>query len=137
RLGWKTSRLGGQLRFKRPDGGAVAVELGSVSRPRSVAPQTLAALSVEAGAMRGEIERELGTGLAADETSTPDADVVVWRRTIGESPAIEHRVRLGANKAAKWLERTLHRSASDPAFIESVAFAEQIVEDGLTVGGAA
>jgi hypothetical protein len=52
---------------------------------------------------------------------------------MGGAPAIEHRVRMGANKAAKWLERTLHRPASDPAFTESVAFAEQIVEDGLTV----
>lgn len=132
RLGWKTSRLGGVLRFKRPDGAAVSVELGAVPRPEGVAPQTLAGLKIEAGAMRGEIERELGTGLAGDE-STKDADVVVWRRNLGESPAIEHRVRLGANKAAKWLERTLHRPASDPAFTESVAFAEQIVEDGLTV----
>lgn len=135
RLGWKPSRLGGALRFKRLDGGSVVVELGTVPRPRGVAPQTLAALSVEAGTMRGAIERELGTGLAGDAESTPDADVVVWKRAIGDGPAIEHRVRLGANKAAKWLERTLHRPANDPAFIESVAFAEQIVEDGLTVGG--
>jgi glucose-6-phosphate dehydrogenase assembly protein OpcA len=132
RLGWKTSRLGGVLRFKRPDGGAVVVELGSVKRPAGVAPQDLAVLAVEAGPMRGAIERELGTGLAGDE-STVDADVVCWKRTFGDGPAIEHRVRLGANKAAKWLERTLHRPANDPAFIESVAFAEQIVEDGLTV----
>jgi glucose-6-phosphate dehydrogenase assembly protein OpcA len=133
RLGWKTSRLGGALRFKRPDGGSVVVELGSVPRPRGVAPQTLSVLSVEAGEMRGEILRELGSGLAADETSTVDADVVVWKRAMGAAPAIEHRVRMGANKAAKWLERTLHRPASDAAFTESVAFAEQIVEDGLTV----
>lgn len=132
RLGWKTSRLGGALRFKRPDGAAVSVELGSVARPKGVAPQTLAGLTVDAGPMRGAIERELGSGLAGDE-STKDADVVVWRRTLAETPAIEHRVRLGANKAAKWLERTLHRPANDPAFAESVAFAEQIVEDGLTV----
>lgn len=130
RLGWKTSRLGGALRFKRSDGTSVQVELGSVPRPRGVAPQTLAALTVEAGSMRGEIQRDLGSGLEGEE-STKDADVVLWRRTHGELPAIEHRVRLGANKAAKWLERTLHRPASDPAFTESVAFAEQIVEDGL------
>ena len=83
--------------------------------------------------MRGEIVRELGSGLAADESSTVDADVVLWKRAMGDAPAIEHRVRMGANKAAKWLERTLHRPVSDPAFTESVAFAEQIVEDGLTV----
>ena len=133
RLGWKRARLGGALRFKRPDGGSVVVELGSVARPRGVAPQTLSVLAVEAGEMRGEIVRELGSGLAGDESSTVDADVVLWKRAMGGGPAIEHRVRMGANKAAKWLERTLHRPASDPAFTESVAFAEQIVEDGLTV----
>lgn len=139
RLGWKTSRLGGALRFKRADGGTVVVELGAVPRPAGVAPQTLASLTVEASAggasLVGVIERELASGLPGQVESTPDADVVVWRCTKGGGPAIEQRVRLGANKAAKWLERTLHRPASDPAFDESVAFAEQIVEDGLTVGG--
>ena len=139
RLGWKTSRLGGVLRFKRPDGGAVVVELGSVARPQGVAPQTLASLTVEASSgeasLRGEVHRELASGLPGQVESTPDADVVVWRCSKGGAPAIEQRVRLGANKAAKWLERTLHRPPLDPAFDESVAFAEQIVEDGLTVGG--
>lgn len=139
RLGWKTSRLGGALRFKRADGGSVAVELGAVPRPQGVAPQTLASLTVEAtsgdASLRGVIERELASGLPGQVESTPDADVVVWRCSKGGGPAIEQRVRLGANKAAKWLERTLHRPVKDPAFDESVAFAEQIVEDGLTVGG--
>ncbi len=139
RLGWKTSRLGGVLRFKRPDGETVAVELGSVPRPEGVAPQTLAKLTVEAAdanaSVRGEIDRVLASGLPGQVESTPDADVVVWKCSKGGGPAIEQHVRLGANKAAKWLERTLHRPARDPAFDESVAFAEQIVEDGLTVGG--
>jgi glucose-6-phosphate dehydrogenase assembly protein OpcA len=136
RLGWKTSRLGGTLRFKRPDGGGVGLELEPVSRPPGVAPNTLAALVVEAhdGAakLEGEVRRELGSGQAEVAGETSDADVVLWRQT---TPAgtYEQRVRLGANKAAKWLERTLHRPAFDPAFDESVAFAEQIVEDGLTV----
>ncbi|HEY8079107.1 MAG TPA: glucose-6-phosphate dehydrogenase assembly protein OpcA [Labilithrix sp.] len=136
RLGWKTSRLGGTLRFKRPDGGAVALDLDSVARPEGVAPHALAAIRVEArlddsptSKLEGEIRRELGSGMSG---ATADADVVVWKQTT-KAGSFEQRVRLGANKAAKWLERTLHRPALDPAFDESVAFAEQIVEDGLTV----
>jgi len=138
RLGWKTSRLGHTVRFKRPDGATVAVELGAVPKPDGVAPSTLASLTIEAAegdlSLRGTIERELGTGNAE---STRDADVVVWKRSVNGGAEIEHRVRMGANKAAKWLERTLHRPAVDRAFDESVAFAEQIVEDGLTIGGKA
>jgi glucose-6-phosphate dehydrogenase assembly protein OpcA len=139
RLGWKTSRLAGALRFKRPDGRNVAVELGSVARPKGVAPHALAAVTIEAGdesknpALHGSIERELGSGLTTQTGSTPDADVLVWRLGRPSCPEIEQRVRLRANKAAKWLERTLHRPPSDVAFVESLAFAEHVVEDGLTV----
>ena len=136
RLGWKTSRLAGALRWKRGDGKSLLVELGAVARPDGVAPHTLAALSIEAGEgtnmLKGSIRRDLGSGIA-EKGSTVDADVVMWKQQKGDGPEIEQRVRLRANKAAKWLERTLHRPASDPAFDESVAFAEQIVEDGLTV----
>lgn len=138
RLGWKTSRLAGALRFKREDGGPVAIELACVPRPEGVAPHTLASLTVEAGdephrpALRGSIERELASGLAGGDT-TPDADVIVWRCAKQDGAEIEQRTRLGANKAAKWLERTLHRPMRDVAFDESVAFAEHIVENGLTV----
>lgn len=138
RLGWKTSRLGGKTRFKRADGANLVIELGSVPLPKGVAPQTLASVTVEAGhegkTMIGTIERELGTGHgSAEEHATPDADVMCWRLTTPDGAHLEQRVRLGANKAAKWLERTLHRPKHDPAFDESVAFAEQIVEDALTV----
>lgn len=139
RLGWRAVRLGGALRFKRPDGGTVAVDLGSVPRPEGIAPATLAALTIhaedEGRTLDGEIHRELGTGLSTGTAdATLDADVVVWKQAISGGPPFEQHVRLGANKAAKWLERTLHRPASDPAFDESVALAEQIVDDGLTVG---
>ena len=125
RLGWKTARLGGALRFKRTDGGTVSLELGSLPRTDGVAPNALSALSIEAhhgeATLKGTIRREEG-----------DPDVILWKQ---ESPAgaFEQRVRFGQNKAAKWLERTLHRPAEDPTFDESVAFAEQIVEDGLKV----
>lgn len=139
RLGWKTSRLAGALRFKRPDEGTIVIEINAVPRPPGVAPHTLAALSIEAGddpqkpALRGSIHRELASGLTGQEGTTVDADVVVWKLEKAGAPPIEQRVRLGTNKAAKWLERTLHRPAVDAAFDESIAFAEHIVEDGLTV----
>lgn len=138
RLEWKTSRLGGKTRFKRPDGGTVTIELGSVKRPEGVAPDSLAAVAIEAESdgvtMRGSIERDLGSGLASNqENATADADVMVWKQAMPGAPALEQRVRLGANKAAKWLERTLHRPRHDPAFDESVEFAEHIVGDGATV----
>jgi glucose-6-phosphate dehydrogenase assembly protein OpcA len=132
RLGWKTSRLAGALRWRRPDGGNVVVELGVLPRPAGVAPHSLAGLTIEAGdgAIVGSIRRDLGSG-RAEPGSTPDADVVLWQLDKRGCPATEQRVRLQANKAAMWLERTLHRPAYDPGFEESVAFAEHIVEDGL------
>lgn len=134
RLGWKVSRLGGQLRIKRADGGAVAIELAAVPRPTGTAPQILAALRVEAGGkLVGSIERDLASGPSHTSATTIDADVLLWKLAVDGQQAIEHRVRLGSNKAAKWLERTLHRPALDVAFDESVAFAETLVEDGLTV----
>jgi glucose-6-phosphate dehydrogenase assembly protein OpcA len=139
RLGWKTTRLAGMLRFRRADGATIAVEISSVARPEGVAPHSLAALAVEAGedpqrpALRGSIERVLASGLTEQEGTTPDADVLVWKLGLANGATLEQSVRLGANKAAKWLERTLHRPPNDAAFVESVAFAEHIVEDGLVV----
>ena len=138
RLDWKTSRLGGKTRFKRPDGGTVTIDVGAVPLPKGVAPETLAAVVIEAEAdgtkTTGSIQRELGSGLGSgQEDATADADVMLWQQTTTGAAPLEQRVRLGANKAAKWLERTLHRPKHDPAFNESVAFAEHIVEDGLTV----
>ncbi len=135
RLGWKTARLGGTLRFQRPDGKNLVVEFGSVPRPEGVAPEAIASVAVEAEAdgliVKGAMVRELGSG-AADATA--DADVVKWTLSVGDAPPIEQSVRFGANKAAKWLERTLHRPPRDPALIDSVAFAEEVVEDGVVVG---
>lgn len=137
RLGWKLARLGGAVRLKRGDGENVTIELGAVPRPAGTAPNVLAALRVEAGngtsRLVGQIERELATGPSHSSAQTVDADVLVWRLEREGHSTIEHRVRLGSNKAAKWLERTLHRPAHDVAFDESVAFAETLVEDGLVV----
>ncbi len=127
--------MDGTLRVAREDGAEVTIELGSVPRPKGVAPHTLARLAIEAGddqPLRGSVERDLASGLVDRAGTTPDADVLLWRAVRGGGPEIEQRVRLGPNKAAKWLERTLHRPLRDAAFDESVAFAEQIV-NGLTV----
>jgi hypothetical protein len=132
RLGWKASRLGGALRFKRPDGENVAVEFGTVSRPEGVAPSALGAVAIEAEAggkkLTGSLERDLASGLAG---ATPDADVVLWKLGVGDAQPFEQRVRFGPNKGAKWLERTLHRPANDPALVEAALFAEDVVEDGI------
>ncbi len=136
RLEWKISRLGGKTRYRRPDGAVVVVELGSVPKPEGVAPASLAVVVIEAEAegakMSGSIERALASGGGSgSQGTTADADVVLWKHVTPSLGPLEQRVRLSSNKAAKWLERTLHRPKSDPVFDESVAFAEHIVEDGL------
>lgn len=139
RLGWSVARANAMLHITRADGTPVAVELGAVPRPNGVAPHTLARLSVEAGedasrpALRGTIERDLASGPKDQADTTLDADVMLWRSARTDATEIEQTIRLGANKAAKWLERTLHRPLRDPAFDESVAFAERVVAEGLTV----
>ena len=96
------------------------------------APFALAAVAIESEAggvvAKGSIERELGSGLAG---LTADPDVLVWKLDVDLPSATEQRVRLGPNKGARVLERTLHRPVVDPALGESIAFAEQIFEDGL------
>jgi glucose-6-phosphate dehydrogenase assembly protein OpcA len=169
RLGWKAKRVGDALKFARPDGATVVVELGAVRRPSGVAPLALARISVtaeHAGVIaRGTLERELASGLSvapppsalASTSSTPgaspregearmsdppsqanlrrattiDADMLVWRLDVDLPTATEQRVRLGANRGARLLERTLHRPPNDPTLNEAVAFAEQLLEDGL------
>ena len=132
RLGWKPERVGGSLRFRRPDGALIAVDLGAVARPREVAPAALAAVSIEAElggvALKGTIVRELASGLRED---APDADVLVWHLDAPVPSATEQRVRLRANRGARLLERTLHRAPFDPALDEAALFAEEALEDGV------
>ena len=138
RLDWKVTRLGGKTRFKRPDGETIVIELGAVPKPAGVAPDSLALVIIEAehaGAkLVGSIARDLASGSSSGrDDATADADVVQWKQVTSSGAPLEQRVRLGANKAAKWLERTIHRPKNDSTFDESVAFAEHIVEGGLTV----
>ena len=142
RLGWKTVRMGGALRFQRPDGKSIVMALGAVPRPEGVAPAALAGIVIEAeiGGVKlvGTIDRELASGNEL-EGKTPDADVVCWKLHVEAgsaalpSPTLEQRVRLRANRGARVLDRTLHRPVDDPALTESVAFAEQFFEDGMVV----
>jgi glucose-6-phosphate dehydrogenase assembly protein OpcA len=131
-LGWKLQRLGGAMRFRRPDGGQVTLSLTALPRPHEVAPAALAGIALEAEAdhvkARGSIHRDLASGL---DGQSADADVVVWKLEVPFPTATEQRVRLRDNKGAKLLVRTLHRPVSDPTLSDAVAFAEQIFEDGL------
>ena len=144
RLGWSTDRLGGALRFRRADGERVAVKLVAVERPAAVAPAALAGVSIAAACggivLRGSIERRLASGRvgepaggladAHEQPQTPDADVLTWRLE-SNGTSLEQSVRLGANRGARLLDRTLHRPAWDPTLEEAVAFAEELFEDGL------
>jgi glucose-6-phosphate dehydrogenase assembly protein OpcA len=135
RLGWRLQSAGrgagnvGGARLARPEGEPIALVLSSVTRPQQVAPAALAGIAVEAEAdgvvVRGTIDRELASGLA-EAGSTPDADVLVWRLVVDVPSATEQHVRLGTNRGAQLLERTIHRPAHDPALSESARFAEEI-----------
>jgi hypothetical protein len=132
RLEWKAERLGGAIKFRRPDGGQVTLTLEAVPRPKEEAPGALVYVGIVAAAegvvAKGSIERELGSGL---EGQTGDADVLRWRLDVALPTATEQRIRLYANKEAALLIETLHRAVSDPALSESISFAEQLSEDEL------
>ncbi len=131
RLGLHPYRAGGAVRFVRADGTEVTTDFIAVPCPQEVAPATLAALSFVATrgerVHRGSIVRDLGSGGQAG--ATDDADVIAWHLEPWQGAALDQHVRLGTNKAAKWLERTLRRPAKDMALLESVTFAEHVAED--------
>jgi glucose-6-phosphate dehydrogenase assembly protein OpcA len=129
RLGWKMQRIGGSVRFRRPDGDTVALELRKSPRPENIAPSALLGVSVEAEAdgvpIKGALDLEVeGTDAGA---------LLVWKLDAEVPSASEQRVRLSANKGARMLERTLHRPSNDPALADSALFAEEIYEEGLVV----
>ena len=136
RLGWKAVRMGGGLKMKREDGRDVQLVLGAVDRPSVVAPLALKSVTIEAelGGTKlvGTMDRELASG-GSGNGITSDADVIQWQLEQTGQPTMQQRVRLGTNKAARVLERTLHRPAFDPLLVESVQFAEHFLEDGVVV----
>lgn len=133
RLELSIERLGGTVRFRRRDGGKVTLVLKSTPRPTEVAPATLAGVHIDASSkgdkLVGVVERELASGRADDPT--PDADVLRWALERSGHPTTEQRVRLGSNKGARQLLRTLQRPAHDPLLEEAALFAEQLDEDGV------
>ena len=134
RLGWKIERLGGALRFKRPDGGKIVLTLWAIQRREGVAPLALAGIRFESthdGKLaKGEIVRELASG-AAVHAATPDADVLKWKLDVDLPAATEQVVRMGANKGGRLLERVLHRPGPDAALAEAVVIAEELNDDGV------
>jgi hypothetical protein len=145
RLGWRMVEGGDSLRFLRPDGGTVSVKLSAIPRPQGVAPAALAQIRLVAEhdglVSRGNLVRRLASGptkpVAEDAPPasqgrrgpTVDADVLVWHLDVPVPSATEQFVRLGNNRGARLLERTLHRSPVDPVLNESVAFAEQLIDE--------
>jgi hypothetical protein len=134
RLGWKIERLGGALRFKRPDGGKIVLTLRAIQRREGVAPLALAGIRFESthdGKLaKGEIVRELASG-AAVHAATPDADVLKWKLDVDLPAATEQVVRMGANKGGRLLERVLHRPGPDAALADAVVVAEELNDDGV------
>ena len=132
RMGWKVTRLGGRLTFSRPDGKPVRVSFKAIPRPEGVAPLALAGFSLKStvgdDSLEGSIVRDLASGL---DSATVDADVLVWRVLRSGSPPHEQHVRLGSNKGAKWLTRTLQRPANDPSLTESALFACDFYDDDV------
>jgi glucose-6-phosphate dehydrogenase assembly protein OpcA len=136
RLDWRAERIGGTVRMRRADGRDVALEIGAVPCPGGVAPAALASVTLEAESggvtLKGTIDRELASG-AEISGKTADADVLTWRLQISGQTPIEQRVRLRSNKAARVLERTLHRALVDPVLVDAVRFAAHFIEDGVPV----
>ncbi|MBK6691100.1 MAG: glucose-6-phosphate dehydrogenase assembly protein OpcA [Myxococcales bacterium] len=129
RLDWKMARLGGHVRLSRADGEPIQLVLSSSPRPPQVAPLALTSVTLEAESggvtLRGVVQRDLDT----------EPDVLVWRLAADGVPsATEQRVRLGANKGGRLLERTLHRAPYDAALVESAKFADEIGEELVCTG---
>jgi glucose-6-phosphate dehydrogenase assembly protein OpcA len=129
RLGWKMQRIGGSVRFRRPDGQTVVLELRNSPRPANIAPSALIGVSVEAEENGAHVKGTLNLEVEGSDAGA----LLVWKLDAEVPSASEQRVRLSANKGARMLERTLHRPSNDPALAESALFAEEIYEEGLVV----
>lgn len=128
RLGWRIEALGGEIRYRRADGKAVKVELASMKRRPEVAPLAIASISIHA--KDGDLDAK---GTVARDFDGDVADVLRYKLDVNLPSSGEQTVRLGANKGARVLERTLHRPAHDEALAEAVAFAEKLDDDGAVV----
>lgn len=124
RLGWRIEALAGAIELRRPDDQKVEVELASMPRNPRVAPLAIASVTMRMGGATGAVARDFDGDVE---------DVLRYKLDVNLPCASEQTVRLGANKGARVLERTLRRPARDEAFDAAVAFAEQLADDALTV----
>ena len=129
RLSWKATSLAGKLRLARPDEGTVLVHLVAEGATE-LAQGALFAVEIEASAgpltLVGTIRRE-----------HCESDAATWRLEVscgGETQRIEQRVRLRASELAPLLERTLRRSPHDEALVESVAWADGLLDEEIACG---
>jgi glucose-6-phosphate dehydrogenase assembly protein OpcA len=129
RLAWKATSLAGKLRLARPDEGTVLVQLVSECTAK-LSTGTLFAVEIAANAgpigLLGQVRREHG-----------ESDAATWRlevTTAGETKRIEQRVRLRASEPAPLLERTLRRPPHDEALVESVAWADGLLDEEIACG---
>ncbi len=126
RLGWRAERLAGALRFLRADGKPIAVELAAMPRAEGVAPLAIASITLHVKNQTIE-----ATGSVARDFAGDVADMLHYKLDVNLPCSGEQTVRLGANKGARVLERTLHRPAHDETLAAAVAFAEQLDDDGV------
>jgi len=126
RLKWRIEPLGGALRFRRADGKLVHVELAAMPRTEHVAPLALASVSLEAS---DDAIRAAGT--VARDFAGDVADVLRYKLDVNLPCAGEQTVRLGANRGARVLDRTLHRPLHDDAFVAAVELADKLDDDGV------
>ncbi len=126
RLGWQAERLGGALRFLRADKKPVTVELAAMPRPEGVAPLAIGSIT-----LRMKNESIIATGSVARDFKGDVTDVLHYELDVNLPCSGVQTVRLGANKGARVLERTLHRPAHDETLAEAVSFAERLDDDNV------
>ena len=124
RLGWRMEPVGGAMELRRADGKRVELELASMPRDPRVAPLAIASITMRMGSAVGTVARD---------TAGEIEDVLRYKLEVPLPCAGEQTVRLGANKGARVLERTLRRPTHDEAFDAAVAFADQLADDAMAV----
>ncbi len=126
RLGWRTERVAGALRLRRADGRLLNLVL-SAATAQAAPPLVLARVSFRAAASGVEAE-----GSLTREQGSSDSELLRYRLDVNLPCSGEQTVRLGQNRGARLLERTLRRPPHDPVLEEAIAFAEQLSELGMT-----
>lgn len=126
-LSWLATTLGwtrNDANFSAPDGSLIQLRIERKPEAPAIAPLALLRIVLTAEldgvVLRGIVEHD-----EADGTWAPDR--LRWSLEVDLPSATNQVVPLGANKAARILERTLRRSPLDPAFIQAARFARSLV----------